>query len=186
MIVVMPAGHTPESSTRGGSGISRMVDAFSEDFINDIMPYVEANYRVLKNRGSRAIAGLSMGGMQTLNVAMSDLGKFSYIGVYSSGVFGMAPRTPAKKDAGKPPAGEAPPSWEEQHAAMLGNAELKKDLKLLWFATGSEDFLVETTRSTIEMLKKHGFSPVYKETGGGHTWTNWRDYLYEFAPQLFR
>lgn len=186
MIVVMPAGHTPEAPGMGGGGISRMLDAFSEDFLNDIMPYVEANYRVLKDRGSRAIAGLSMGGMQTLNVAMSDLGKFSYIGVYSSGVFGMAPRTPAKKDASKPPTGEAPPSWEEQHVAMLGNAGLKKDLKLLWFATGSEDFLVETTRSTVEMLKKHGFSPVYKETGGGHTWANWRDYLYEFAPQLFR
>ena len=69
---------------------------------------------------------------------------------------------------------------------MLDNAELKKDLKLLWFATGSEDFLVETTKSTVEMLKRHGFSPVYKETGGGHTWANWRDYLHEFAPQLFR
>ncbi|MBN2318868.1 MAG: esterase [Acidobacteria bacterium] len=186
MIVVMPAGHTPAVSTGGTDGISGMVDAFSEDFVNSIMPYVEANYRVLKDRRNQAIAGLSMGGMQTLNVAMSDLGKFSYIGVFSSGVFGMAPRTPAEKEAGKPPAGETPPSWEEQHAAMLGNAELKKDLKLLWFATGSEDFLVETTKSTVEMLKKHGFSPVYKETGGGHTWANWRDYLYEFAPQLFR
>jgi len=187
MIVVMPAGHTPPvPGMGGGGGISSMVDAFSEDFVNDIMPYVEANYRVLKYRNNRAIAGLSMGGMQTLNVAMSDLGKFSYIGVFSSGVFGMAPRTPAKKEAAKPSTGDAPPSWEEQHAAMLNNAALKKDLKLLWFATGSEDFLVETTRSTVEMLRKHGFSPVYKESGGGHTWANWRDYLYEFAPQLFR
>jgi enterochelin esterase family protein len=185
MIVVMPAGHTPGGST-GAGGISGMVDAFSEDFVNAVMPYVEANYRVLKNRRDRAIAGLSMGGMQTLNVSISDLGRFSYIGVFSSGVFGMAPRTPAKKESGKPSTGESPPSWEEQHAAMLGNAELKKDLKLLWFATGSEDFLVETTRSTVEMFKKHGFSPVYKETGGGHTWANWRDYLHEFAPQLFR
>ncbi len=187
MIVVMPAGHTPGiPGMGGGGGISGMVDAFSEDFVNDIMPYVEANYRVLKNRGSRAIAGLSMGGMQTLNVAMSDLERFSYIGVYSSGVFGMAPRAPAKKEAAKPTTGDASPSWEEQHAAKLDNAALKKDLKLLWFATGSEDFLVETTKSTVEMLKRHGFSPVYKETGGGHTWANWRDYLHEFAPQLFR
>jgi enterochelin esterase family protein len=186
MIVVMPAGHTPGGSTRGGGGISAMVDSFSEDFVNDMMPYVEANYRALKNRGNRAIAGLSMGGMQTLNIAMSDLGKFSYIGVFSSGIFGMAPRTPAKKESGPSSPQTAPPSWEEQHAAMLDDAGLKKDLKLLWFATGSEDFLVETSRASVEMLKKHGFSPVYKESGGGHTWANWRDYLYEFAPQLFR
>ena len=59
-------------------------------------------------------------------------------------------------------------------------------LKLLWFATGTEDFLIQTTRETVEMFKKHGFSPVYKETGGGHTWVNWREYLNEFAPRLFQ
>ena len=51
---------------------------------------------------------------------------------------------------------------------------------------GVGDFLVETSRATVEMLKKHGFDVVYKETSGGHTWANWRDYLAEFAPQLFR
>ena len=57
---------------------------------------------------------------------------------------------------------------------------------MLWLATGSEDFLVQTSRTTVEMLKKHGFSAVYRETGGGHTWDNWRDYLHEYAPQLFQ
>ena len=187
MIVVMPAGHTPGgSSTGGGGGMARTVDEFSEDFVNDIMPYVEANYRALKDRRNRAMAGLSMGGMQTLNVAMSDLGKFSYIGIFSSGVFGMTPRTPAKKEAAKPAAPSSSPSWEQQHLAMLDNPDLKKNLKLLWFATGSDDFLVQTTKDTVEMLTKHGFAPVYRESGGGHTWTNWRDYLHEFAPQLFQ
>ena len=78
------------------------------------------------------------------------------------------------------------PSWEEQHINILDNKGLKKGLKLLWFATGSEDFLIETSKASVEMLKKHGFSPVYKVSGGGHTWANWRDYLYEFAPQLFQ
>ena len=63
---------------------------------------------------------------------------------------------------------------------------MKKGLKLFWFATGKDDFLVETSRATVEMLKKHGFTVAYKETSGGHTWANWRDYLAEFAPQLFR
>ena len=56
----------------------------------------------------------------------------------------------------------------------------------MWFSTGKEDFLLDTTVKTVDMLKKHGFSPVYKESGGGHTWLNWRNYLSEFAPQLFQ
>ena len=186
MIVVMTAGHVSGGSPGGGGGISRDVDAFSEDFIGAVMPYVEANYRVQNDRKSRAIAGLSMGGMQTLNVAMSDLGKFSYIGVFSSGVFGMAPKAQPKAGGAAPSPKEPAPDWEQQHLAMLDNAALKKDLKLLWFATGSEDFLVGTTEATVEMFKKHGFSPVYEKSEGGHTWLNWRAYLLEFAPQLFR
>ncbi len=176
MVVVMPAGHTTKSFGMGG-GVRSMVDDFSEDFVKDIMPYVEKNYRILNTRKDCAIAGLSMGGMQTLNIAMSDLGKFSYIGVFSSGVFGLG---------GSMPGQAATPGWEEQHKEMLDNKDLKKGLKVLWFATGSEDFLLDTSKASVEMLEKHGFSPVYKETGGGHTWANWRDYLNEFAPQLFQ
>ena len=176
MVIVMPAGHTTKNFNIGG-GIHGMVDEFSEDFVNDIMPYVENNYRVLKTSEDRAIAGLSMGGMQTLNIAMSDLGRYSYIGVFSSGIFDLGDNMPGQS---------ASPSWEEQHKDMLDNKDLKKGLKLLWFATGSEDFLVGTSKASVEMLKNHGFSPVYKESGGGHTWSNWRDYLNEFAPQLFR
>jgi enterochelin esterase-like enzyme len=186
MIVVMPAGHTSTSfRMEGGGGMGAMVDEFSQDFVRDIVPYVESHYRVLTDRGSRAIAGLSMGGMQTLSITLSDLGKYSYIGVFSSGVFGGAPKAPTAPGAAAPKASPAP-DFEQQHAAVLDNAGLKKDLKLLWFATGSEDFLLNTTQATVDMLKKHGFSPVYKETGGGHTWSNWREYLNEFAPQLFK
>jgi enterochelin esterase-like enzyme len=182
MIVVMPAGHTSAGMSMGNGGLA---DEFSQDFIKDIIPYVESHYRVLTDRGSRAMAGLSMGGMQTLNVTMSDLGKFSYIGVFSSGVFSAAPRNPAAKDAvANAPAPGA--DWEQPRLAVLDNPSLKKDLKLLWFSTGSEDFLLNTTKATIELLKKHGFNPVYKETTGGHTWVNWRNYLIEFAPQLFQ
>jgi enterochelin esterase-like enzyme len=184
MIVVMPAGHT-SATFRMGGGIGSMIDEFSEDFVKDIMPYVEANYRVLTDRRNRAMAGLSMGGMQTLNIAMSDLGKFSHIGVFSSGIFGMAPKKAEPGTAGS--AAKTPsPDWEKEHLAMLDNTSLKKNLKLLWFATGADDFLVDTTKATVEMLKKHGFSPIYKESTGGHTWINWREYLNEFAPLLFQ
>ncbi len=59
-------------------------------------------------------------------------------------------------------------------------------MRLFYFATGKDDFLLTTTQATVELFKKHGFSPVYKETAGGHTWINWRDYLADFAPQLFQ
>jgi enterochelin esterase family protein len=186
MIVVMPAGHTSAGFGMGaGRGMQSMIDEFGQDFVKDIVPYVENHYRVLTGARNRAIAGLSMGGMQTLNIAISNLKDYAYIGVFSSGIFGSAPAAAAKTPAAAPPASPAP-DWEQEHLAALDNAALKKDLKLLWFATGSEDFLLNTTKASVEMLKKHGFSPVYKETAGGHTWVNWRNYLYEFAPQLFQ
>ncbi|MBP1623646.1 MAG: axe1-6A 5, partial [Acidobacteria bacterium] len=186
MIIVMPAGHTSTSFSMGaGRGMQSTVDEFGQDFVKDIMPYVESHYRVLKGARNRAIAGLSMGGMQTLNIAVKDLGSYSYIGVFSSGIFGSAPSKTAP-GAKAVPAAPPGPDWEQQNLAALGNAALKKNLKLLWFATGSEDFLLNTTQASVEMLKKHGFSPVYKETSGGHTWINWRNYLCEFAPQLFQ
>jgi enterochelin esterase family protein len=69
---------------------------------------------------------------------------------------------------------------------MLDNAAAKKGLKLFWFSTGKEDFLLETTRSTVQLLERHGFTLEYTESPGGHTWLNWRDYLSQFAPRLFQ
>jgi enterochelin esterase family protein len=179
MIVVMPAGHT--GPFRFGGTANRdgrpPVDEFTQDFLGDIMPYVESHYRVRKERKDRAIAGLSMGGAQTLNIGIPHLEDFAYLGVFSSGVFGIT-------NAGNRQGGG--PSWEEQNQEKLDNAELKKGLELVWFSTGKDDFLVETSRATVDMLKKHSFEVVYKESEGGHTWDNWRDYLGEFAPQLFQ
>jgi enterochelin esterase-like enzyme len=183
MVVVMPAGHTSAFMFRPRSaGASRPpTDEFVSDFLNDIMPYAEKNYRVYTDRQHRAIAGLSMGGSQTLNIGIPDLDKFAYLGVFSSGIFGIA-------GGGRGGArGTTPgPAWDKQHKDVLDNAELKKGLKLVWFATGKEDGLIATSRATVEMLKKHGFEVVFKETDGAHTWINWRNYLNEFAPQLFQ
>jgi enterochelin esterase-like enzyme len=174
MVVVMPAGHT--GAFRFG-GARPAVDEFSQDFLNDIMPYIEQHYRVYTDRQHRAMAGLSMGGGQTLNIGIPQLAKFGYLGVFSSGVFGIAGGGPGGQQQG--------PSFEEQHKQVLDDAKLKKGLKLFWFATGKEDRLIETSRATVAMLKKHGFEMVLKETEGAHTWINWRNYLNEFAPQLF-
>jgi enterochelin esterase-like enzyme len=188
MIIVMPAGHTRAFGfgRRGGAGDASsaprpLLDEFGQDFVNDILPYVESHYRVRADRAHRAIAGLSMGGGQTLNVAFADLNRFGYVGVFSSGLFGGLGRGGAAST--NAPAG---PTWEEQHQAMLDNPKLKKDLKLLWFSTGTDDFLMDRTRSTVAMLKKHGFEPVFRESTGGHTWLNWRNYLIEFTPSLFQ
>jgi enterochelin esterase-like enzyme len=78
------------------------------------------------------------------------------------------------------------PGFEEQNAKALDDPTLKKGLKLFWFSTGKDDFLIETSRATVAMLKKHGFEVAFKESAAAHTWTNWREYLNEFAPLLFR
>ena len=180
MIVVMPAGHTGAFSFGGGGGDSftRQMEEFAKDFSADVRPYVEKNYRVKADPNSRAIAGLSMGGAQTLNVAFeaAAAGDFGYVGVYSSGVFGIAGGF-----GGGPPSTE----WEDSHAAALDSPELKEKLKLVWFGCGKEDFLLDTAKATVAMLEKHGLKVVYRETDGGHAWPNWRDDLAEFAPQLF-
>jgi enterochelin esterase family protein len=175
MIVVMPAGHTgpfsfaappppgPDGRPNLGAG------AFEDDFLKDIRPYVERHYRVIADRDHRAIAGLSMGGAQTLNIALPNLEQFGYVGVFSSGIF--------LRNAEE---------WAQENKDKLGDAALKEGLKLLWIATGKDDFLMPRTRETVTLLEKHAFKPVFKETAGGHTWVVWREYLNEFAPQLFR
>ena len=181
MVVVMPAGHTGPFALGGrGDPLRTAVDEFVQEFENDIMPHVEKNYRVYTDQKRRAVAGLSMGGAQTLNIAVRHLDKFAYVGVYSSGVFGITGG--GRGGATNAPAG---PTWEEQHKKALDDPKLKKGVKLVWFATGKDDFLLSTTRATVEMLKKHDFDVTFNETPGAHTWIVWRNYLNEFAPQLF-
>jgi len=175
MIVVMPAGHTgpfsfgfatpPAPGGRPGLGNSD----FEKDFTQAIRPYVEKHYRVKTDRNSRAIAGLSMGGGQTLNLTLANLKDYGYVGVFSSGLLfrGLD-------------------EVEKEYKATLEDPAAKEGLKLLWFATGSEDFLINQTRQSVEFFKKHGFNPAFKESTGGHTWINWQQYLNEFAPQLFQ
>jgi enterochelin esterase family protein len=176
MIVAMPAGHAGPFRFGGAAGGAARRDEFAEDFVSDLRPYVEKNYRVLADRSHRAVAGLSMGGMQALNIAFGRLGDYGYVGVFSSGVFGIA--------GGR---GNAAPNrqWEERHKAALDDPGLKKGLRLLWVGCGKEDFLVQTSNASVAMLKRHQFDVVSRESAGGHTWINWRNYLHEFAPLLF-
>jgi len=194
MVVVMTAGHTPATQGNAGGFLSA-TDDFARDFTTDVMPYIEKHYRVLTDRAHTAIAGLSMGGSQTLNIAIPHLNRFAYIGVFSSGLIGEFPATgragrgAATAAPATPPAAPAlnPNSWENRNLTMLDNASLKKGLKLVWFAIGNDDNVIGTTAPlTVDLLKKHGFNPVFEHSEGGHTWINWRNYLNTFAPQLFQ
>ncbi len=208
MVVIMPAGHTQNTTGGGGGGrgaaaaatpgVAPPPDEFTQDFMTDIMPYAETHYRIITDRAHRAIAGLSMGGSQTLNIAIPHLDKFSYIGVFSSGLIGSfgggrggrgpgAATGPAVAAPAPPaPAATGPTPWETQHMAELDNAAWKRGLKLVWFSTGRDDGLITTSRATVDLLNKHGFNASFRDSAGAHTWLNWRDYLVEFTPQLFQ
>jgi enterochelin esterase family protein len=174
MIVVMPAGHTgpfsfimPTAPSGAGGPVGNA--RFEDEFEKDIRPYVEKHYRVHTDRPDRAIAGLSMGGAQTLALVSARPKDFGYAGVFSSGViFGKMS------------------DWEKEHQAALDDPAAREGMRLVWFATGSQDFLLARTKETVELFKKHDYNPVFKESGGGHTWINWQQYLNELAPQLFR
>ena len=177
MVVVMPAGHTGAFGAGPGNNFEMQMKEFAEDFRKDIRPMIESRYRVSNERKDRAIAGLSMGGAHTLDIAFTDIQDFSYVGVFSSGVFGID-RSGTDSGPGA--------TWIAAHKKCLEDASQKEGLKSLWFATGKEDFLLGTTQATVQMLKDRGWNPTYHETDGGHTWLKWRDYLVEYSQLLFR
>jgi len=165
MIVVMPFGHTPD---RPGGNMLANTD-FGDDLIKDLIPFVDANFRTLADQPHRAMAGLSMGGSHTLRFGLTHPELFDYIGVFSMGL-GMQGNAEVS-------------AYEQAYDAALKKAA--QDLDLVYYAMGKDDFLYGTVAPTRAMLAKHGIDHVYNETGGGHTWINWRRYLADFAPRLF-
>ncbi len=164
MIIVMPAGHTPD---RPGADMLANTD-FRDDFLKDLIPYVDSHYRTIAKADARAMAGLSMGGAHTIQNGLTHPELFHYIGVFSMGL--QSPQQAADYAA-------------RNDAALKQGA---KSFKLVYYAMGKEDFLHGTVAPTRAMLDKYGIAHVYNESGGGHTWINWRRYLADFAPRLFR
>lgn len=176
MVVVMPDGHTGPFDFSDPSIFPRHMREFVEDFRGSIRPYIEKNYRLKPGAENRAIAGLSMGGAHTLEIFARDLPDFAYYGVFSSGVLEMRPQNAPAEG----------PAWQERHARVLSDEKLRKNLRLIWFAIGKEDFLLEVNDKTVALLKESGFNVEEKKTEGGHTWVNWREYLAKFVPMLFK
>ena len=165
MIVVMPFGHTPE---REGTAMLTNSD-FGDDLHQDLIPYVDATFRTIADSDHRAMAGLSMGGAHTLRFGLPRPDVFSHIGIFSMGL-GMQDGDVA--------------NYTAQNAATLEKAS--EEMDLVYYAMGTDDFLYDTVAPTREMLDQYGIDHVYNESGGGHTWINWRRYLRDFAPRLFR
>ncbi len=163
MIIVMPYGHTPRIA--GENYRSVRIQRFEKFFLNDLIPYVESNYRIKDGRENTVIAGLSMGGSQTLNIGIKHLDKFSSLGVFSNGIRNLE-------------------SFKNTHGEFLKT--INDEVDIFWLACGTDDFLFERYESTIKFLKENNIQHIENTTGGAHTWLNWRKYFYEFAQLIFK
>ncbi|MHC4369971.1 MAG: alpha/beta hydrolase-fold protein [Planctomycetota bacterium] len=159
LIIVMPYGHTP-SAPPEMSSIGRY-GAFEKDLTEDVIGYVEKNYRTNKDR---AIAGLSMGGGQSLTVGLGNLETFGWVGAFSSAV----------------------PRGEKFEKLLAEPRSINDKLNLLWIGCGRKDFLFEANQKFLGRLKADGVEHVAHITEGAHEWRLWRLYLNEFVPLLFR
>ena len=154
MIVVMPDGHAPR--------IEEIENSFAVDLLEEIIPFVEAHYRVKTDAGSRALAGLSMGGFQTLDIGIGHLDLFNWLGVFSGGI----------NDG-----------YAETHGGYLDSANQK--LSLFWVGIGKTDFLWARNENLLSLLRGKDVNHISHTSEGGHTWKNWRAYLHTFYQLLF-
>lgn len=174
LVVVMPYGYTtrlPEGQRRRGAAAYKTdMEEFAVDFVKDLVPRVEARYRVLADRDHRAIAGLSMGGGQSLAIGLTHPEMFSAVAGFSS----------AMQIANSPDWGGV------DMEATLANAEkINENLDLLWVGCGMEDTLFKVNKAFSEQLTEHGVEHTFRVTHGAHEPAVWSRYLNEVAPQLF-
>lgn len=167
MIVVMPDGNVTPSFN-----INYFVpqDEFPKELVGSIIPYVEQDYRAAPGARNRALAGLSLGGLWTLDTLLLHPGTFSYLGVFSSGWF---PTTRA--------------DLVQKHLRLLRNPAIKTGTKLLWVTVGGpQDIAYNNNFATLDLLKRYHIRYRFAQGTGGHVWNTWRHDLLRFAPRLFR
>lgn len=180
MIIVNENGMTgvhlqPAPPHPASSGISAPIRQLMEEGFtlfdrvvsNDLIPFIDANFRTLPDREDRALAGLSMGGSEAVSIGLNHLDQFAYIGAFS-------------------PAIEISNTASDYHGRLANAARVNQQLRLLWIGIGSDDFLLEPVKESHENLEKAGVKHVWVESSGAHVWTVWRKYLADFAPRLFR
>ena len=168
MIIVMPNGRAmKDDSATGNIFAPDKVEAFAtfeKDLLIDLIPFIEKNFPVIANRGSRAIAGLSMGGGQSLNFGLGNLDVFAWVGGFSS-----APNTKSPEQLIPDP------------------AKAKEQLKLLWIYCGDKDGLITFSKRTHDYLVTNNVPHIYYvEPGGAHDFIVWKSGLYQFSQLLFK
>lgn len=164
MIVVMPNGRA-RPNDRAEGNVFESAPAFGEfdkDLLGSIIPFIESKYPVKADRENRALAGLSMGGGQSLNFGLANTDTFAWVGGFSS-----APNT-------RPP------------AQLLPDPEKAKSLKLLFVSCGDQDGLMNISQNVHRYLKEKSVPHIWHVDSGGHTWPVWKNDLYLFAKLLFK
>lgn len=169
MIVVMPLGYGDMSFLHDGfsvwqdpAAIDHNLGLFQQSLLTEIIPRVESGYRVSTDRQDRAIAGLSMGGLEALVIGLNNTGRFAWIGGFSSAVHLVQPRTLSHLDPAT------------------------ADLRLLWIGCGTSDQLLQPNQYLEHALEAAGLKVTAVETPGAHTWPVWREDLQKFVPLLFQ
>ncbi len=165
LVIVMPDGHAALEPAPGvRPERSEVIGALQRELFEDIMPLVEAGYRVEEGPEHRAIVGLSMGGGQSLAIGLNNLDRFAWVGGMSSAVFNP----------------------EETLASALAHPRATNNrLRLLWVGCGKDDFLLEQNQQFDALLTQRGLKHTYRLTEGNHSWPVWRRYLAELLPLLF-
>jgi enterochelin esterase-like enzyme len=161
MVVVMMDGH---AASQGPGGFEGNTTAFERDLLEDVMPFIEASYRVKTEAAGRAIAGLSMGGGQSLTIGLNHLDRFAWVIGFSSAV----------------------PSREAIAGTLNDTKAANEKLKLLWIGIGKDDFLRQRNEQFIALLTEKDLHHEWHLTEGNHSWPVWRIYLAELAPKLFQ
>lgn len=166
MIVVLPNGRASKDLTARDPipKQSPAFAAFEKDLLTDLIPFIEKTYSVKSDREARALAGLSMGGGQSLNFGLTNLDTFAWVGGFSSA-----------------------PNTRKPSALIQDPAEAAKKLKLLWVSCGDKDGLMRISQSVHDYLEARKVPHIWHvHVGGGHTFAVWKADLYHFAPLLFR
>lgn len=179
MIVVMTNGNAALQAAPGESSLGfaaptinlpKTMDGSFEDAFPEVVNFIDRNYRTVRSKKARAIAGLSMGGFHSMHISKQYPDMFDYVGLFSAA---MEPY----KDVHSP-------VYDDLDAKL--KAQFSRKPALYWIAIGDTDFLYEANKAYRKKLDDNGYKYEYYETPQGHIWKNWRIYLTEFVPQLFK
>lgn len=175
MVVVMPFGYAFQRAPGAGRGGAlenkTQREGFTRDFLEDVLPMIEATFRVYADQDHRAIAGLSLGGAQALAIGLTHPDLFSRIAAFS----------PALGAANNPETGGVSFDF-----VLADSASINSQIKLLWVSGGTEDTLFQSISEFADQLSKHKIEHIFRVTGGAHTYAVWQRNLNEAAPLLFQ